>query len=98
MKIDQETIILYTSLGFLVGIVSMYTAYQTRIIERYEEEKSDIVKGELVKELEELVEEESSDVGGISAAEIKQFLDDVKAKEGATIDPPSPWEMMLRDE
>jgi predicted house-cleaning noncanonical NTP pyrophosphatase (MazG superfamily) len=98
MEIDRETVILYSSLGFLVGIISMYVAYQTRLIEKYEEENSEIIEDKLANELEELLEDESNDVGGISSDEIKQFIEDAKAEEGATIDPPSPWEMMLRDE
>ena len=98
MKIDRETVILYSSLGFLVGIISMYVAYQTRLIEKYEEENSEIIEDKLANELEELLEEESTDVGGISSDEIKQFIEDAKMEEGTSIDPPSPWEMMLRDE
>ena len=92
MKIDRETIILYVSLGFLTGVVSMYVAYQLRIIEKYEEENSIIV------EKDEELEEDTTGIGDISGDEIQRFLADVKAKEGKSLDPPSAWEMMLDEE
>ena len=92
MKIDRETIILYVSLGFLTGVVSMYVAYQLRIIEKYEEENSIIV------EKDEELEEDTTGIGDISGDEIQRFLADVKAKEGKSLDPPSAREMMLDEE